>query len=57
MPIDHTDPTDVPGWPHPPDSHRSPDAIPASPSDAADRIAAHRAYRAQAEQVYRAAAG
>jgi hypothetical protein len=58
VPIDHAGPADAPDTPHPPDDSRPPDssrppgAIPASPP-AADRIAAHRAYRVQVEQVYR----
>jgi hypothetical protein len=52
VPIDHAGPADAPDARHPPDGTRPPDAIPASPP-AADRIAAHRAYRVQVEQVYR----
>ena len=56
MPIDHADPADDPA---PPDRPRPPDTPqppgkPPRPADAADRAAAHHAYRAKVDQVYAA---
>jgi hypothetical protein len=55
VPIDQADPADDPGVPdrpRPPDNHRAPDTHLPRLAEAADRAAAHHAYRAKVEQVY-----
>jgi hypothetical protein len=57
VPVDRPDPADDPDEParcRPPDDPRSPDADPSLPLDQANRVAVHRANRAQVEQVYAA---
>ena len=57
MPVDRPDPADDPDEPghrRPPDGPRASDAAPPLPLDQANRVAAHRANRAQVEQVYAA---
>jgi hypothetical protein len=56
VPIDHAAPADDPAppdRPRPPDTPQSPDKPP-RPADAADRAAAHHAYRAKVDQAYAA---
>ena len=57
MPVDRPDPADDPDEPghrRPPDDPQAPDAAPPLPLDQANRVAVHRANRAQVEQVYAA---
>ena len=54
MAVDRPDPADDPEETshRPPDDPRAPDSAPLLPLDQADRVAVHRASRAQVEQVY-----
>jgi hypothetical protein len=55
VPVDRPDPADDPGEPshsRPSDNPPAPDAAPLSPLDQANRVAVHRANRAEVEQVY-----
>jgi hypothetical protein len=57
VPVDRPDPSDDPDEPghrRPPDDPQAPDAAPLKPLDQANRVAVHRANRAQVEQVYAA---
>ncbi len=57
MPVDRPDPADDPDEPghrRPPDDPRAPNAAPPLPPEQANRVAAHRANRAQVEQAYAA---
>ena len=57
MPVDRPDPVDDPDEPghrRPPDDPQAPDAVPPLPLDQASRVTAHRANRAEVEQVYAA---
>jgi hypothetical protein len=60
VPVDRPDPADdpkEPGHRRSPDDPRAPDASPSLPLDRTDRVAIHRANRAQVEQVYAASHG
>jgi hypothetical protein len=55
VPVDRPDPADDPDEPshrRPPDDPQAPDAAPLKPLDQANRVAVHRANRAQVEQAY-----
>jgi hypothetical protein len=60
VPVDRPDPADGPDEPghfRPPDGPETPDAAPLLPLDQANRVAVHRANRAQVEHVYAAHQG
>jgi hypothetical protein len=60
VPVDRPDPADDPDEPghrRPPDDPRAHGAAPSLPLDQTDRVALHRANRAQVEQVYAASHG